>query len=204
MLWRLDTSSVYTVRSAYNFLNNNSSVDISVPASLLWHKDVPLKVVLFAWCLFHDRLPTKDNLFRRQVLDFDSQLCVGDCGKIETSSHLLLHCDFFGSVWFFVLRWLGIYYVMPYDVTSHFIQFRFLGGAAKSKSSILQVIWFATVWEIWKERNNRVFNDKKCSIPQVVDKIKFLTFRWLKGKHANLPLNYHCWWLRPLTILGIG
>jgi hypothetical protein len=180
------------------------SVDLAVPASFLWHKDVPLKVVLFAWRLFRDRLPTKDNLFRRHVIDFEAQDCVGDYGEMETSSHLLLHCHSFGSVWYFILRWLGIYSVMPFDVPSHFIQFSFLGGAAKSKRSILQAIWYATVWEIWKERNNRVFNDKKCTIQQVVDKIKSLTFMWLKGKYPNLPLNYHGWWLSSFTILGIG
>ena len=47
-LWRLETSSVYTVRSAYNFLNANVPVDLQEPVSSLWHKDVPLKVILFA------------------------------------------------------------------------------------------------------------------------------------------------------------
>jgi len=91
-----------------------------------------------------------------------------------------------------------------FDVISHFIQFSFLCGAAKSKRSILQVIWYATMWEIWKERNNRVFNNKKCSIQLVVDKIKSLNFMWLKGKYTNLPLNYHGWCLSPFIILGIG
>jgi len=86
--WRLDTSSAYTVRSAYNFINANVPVDIAVPASSLWHKDVPLKVVLFVWRLFRDKLPTKDNLFRRHVIAFDAQSCVGCCGEVETSSHL--------------------------------------------------------------------------------------------------------------------
>ena len=154
----------------------NFIVDLAVPVSSLWHKDVPLKVVLFAWRLFHDRLPTKDILFRRQVINFDAQACVGESGEMETSSHLLLHCDMFGSGWYFILRWLGIYFVLPSDVISHFIQFSFLCGAAKSKRSILQVIWYATMWEIWKERNNRVFNNKICSIQLVVDKIKSLNF----------------------------
>jgi len=69
-----------------------------VPVSSLWHKDVPLKVVLFAWRLFRDRLPTKDNLFRRGVLDHNSMECVAGYGSIESSAHLLLHCNFFGSV----------------------------------------------------------------------------------------------------------
>jgi len=42
------------------------------PVPSLWHKDVPLKVVLFAWRLFQDRLPTKDNLYRRNVLASDT------------------------------------------------------------------------------------------------------------------------------------
>jgi len=53
---------------------------------------------------------------------------------------------------------------LSYDVSSHFNQFSFIGSAAKSKQHILQAIWFATVWEIWKERNNRAFNEKKGSI----------------------------------------
>ena len=92
---------------------------------------------------------------------------------------LVITLSFFGVVWYFIRRWLGIYSVMPYDISSHFNQFSFIGGAAKSKRSILQVIWFAT-WKIWKEGNNRVFSDNKCSIQQVVDKIKSLTFMWLK------------------------
>jgi len=55
---------------------------------------------------------------------------------METSSHLFLHCDFFGSVWNFILRWLGVFSVMSYDVPSHFNQFSFIGGAAKSKQNV--------------------------------------------------------------------
>jgi len=192
-LWRLETSSVYTVRSVYKFLNDNVTVDKAMPVSSLWHKNVPLKVVIFAWRMFRDRLPTKDNLLRRHVINVDAQSCVGECGEMETSPRLFLHGDFFGSVWNFILRWLGINSVMSCDVSSHFNQFSFIGGAAKSKQYILQAIWFATVWQIWKERNNRVFNDKNCTLQQVVDKNKSTTFMWLKGKYTNLPFNYHGW-----------
>jgi hypothetical protein len=123
---------------------------------------------------------------------------------VETSTHLLLHCNLFGSVWNHILRWLGVSSVLPDDALSHYYQFNFIGGATKSRRSILQVIWYATVWEIWKERNNRIFNDIICSISHVVDTIKSLTFMWLKGKLASLPLNYHGWWISPFTILDIG
>jgi len=177
-----------------------------VVASSLWYKDVPLKVVLFAWRLFRDRLPTKDNLLRRGVIliDHNSRECVARCGSNESSDHLLLHCNIFGSVWHCIYRWLDIYAAVPLYVTDHFNQFSYGGGISKVRHSILQVIWFATVWEIWKERNNRLFKDKYCSVLQVVDKIKSLAFMWLKENFASLPFNYHGWWLSPFTMVGIG
>ena len=126
--------------------------------------------------------------------------CVAGCGLEESSHPLFLHCNVFGSVWHLIYKWLGIVTVIPYNVSYHFNQFSYSGDMSKVRRSVIQVIWFASVWEIWKERNNRIFNDKECSVTQVVDKIKSLTFRWLK---VNL-FNYHGWWLSPFTILGIG
>jgi len=80
----------------------------------VWHKQVPLKVLLFAWKLFQNRLPTKDNLLRRQVLHSNNIACVGGCGSPETAEHLLLGCDFFGlsvdtgfTMAWFILRCSG-------------------------------------------------------------------------------------------------
>jgi len=99
---------------------------------------------------------------------------------------------------------LGISTIIPYTLSNHIAQFVFAAGSTKTRQSIMQVLWFATVWEIWKERNNRIFKAKECSIIQVVDKIKSLSYMWLKTKFASLPLNYHGWWLYPFTMLGIG
>jgi hypothetical protein len=99
---------------------------------------------------------------------------------------------------------IGVSAVMLENVIDHFTQFSHIGGATWSRRSILQVIWLATTWELWKERNNRIFNNLESSISQVVDKIKSVTFRWLKVKLTTLPFNYHGWWLSPFTVLGIG
>ena len=161
-------------------------------------------MVLFAWRLFRDRLPTKDNLFRRGVLDQNSLECVAGCGTVELSDHLLLYCNLFGFVYYLIYGWLGIYVAAPQSLIDHFTQFSYFGDASKVRQSILQVIWYATVWEIWKERNNMLFTDKTCSVIQVVDKIKSLTFMWLKAKFTTLPFNFHGWWLSSFTMFGIG
>jgi len=203
-LLTLETSNAFTVRSLYNFLTLQPHIDLPVAASSIWHKDVSLKVVLFAWRLFRDRLPTKDNLLQRGVINHDSRMCVAGCDSVESSCHLFLHCNSFSSVWHLIYSWIGVSMITPCYVPAHFHQFSFCGCADKRRRSVLQVIWFATVWEIWKERNNRLFNDKESSVHQVVDKINSLTFMWLKAKYATLPFNFHGWWLSPFTILGIG
>jgi len=51
-LWNAETSHVYSVRSAYKLLTIQPPTVSVVSASSIWNKDVPLKVVLFAWRLF--------------------------------------------------------------------------------------------------------------------------------------------------------
>ena len=161
------------------------------------------KVGLFAWRLFRDRLPTTDNLICRGVIHHDACLCVTRCGSKENLAHLFLRCNIFGSIWYHIYKWMGVSTVIPFSVGDHFNQFTIDGGVTKARRSILQVLWYATTWEIWKERNNRLFNGKECSIVQVVDKFKSLTFMWLNAKFPSLPFNYHSWWLNSFTMLGI-
>ena len=114
-----------------------------MPVASLWHKDFPLKVMLFVWRLFRDRPPTKDNQYRHQVIDIEAQSRVGGCGEVETSSHLFSHCNMFGTIFSGGLVYLWFCVVMhPLFLIN---QFSFLEGAGKSRRSILQVIWFATV-----------------------------------------------------------
>ena len=73
---------------------------VAAHATEFWNKEVPLKVRLFVWCLFRNRLPTMDNLIKRQVLQPNAQLCTGGCGKMEDADHLFLSSDFFLKFWY--------------------------------------------------------------------------------------------------------
>lgn len=103
----------------------------------------------------------------------------------------------------YIHRWVGLSTTAPFSPSDHFTQFKLGGGGPHMRQSRLNVIWFATVWELWKEINNKIFKSKECSILQLVDKIKLLSFSWLKMK-LHLSLNYHGWWLNPLAMLGYG
>lgn len=131
-LWKLEKSNVYSVRSVYNLLTTQYIDVTTAEAQVLWHKDVPMKVVIFTWRLLRDRLPTKNNLSHRGILtNNDSCLCVGRCGSVETLNHLFLHCSVFGAVWYHIYCWLGISSILPYVSKDHFIQFPYGGGGSK-------------------------------------------------------------------------
>jgi len=188
-IWKLEKSNAYTVRSAYTCQSAQLPVVDPVELKLLWQKIVPLKVVVFVWHLLRNRLPTKDNLLRRGILHTDSCQCIAGCDSMKTVNHLFLHCSLFGTIWNCVRCWIGLSIAVPLNVSDHFSQFYFGGGRSQVQHTILNVVWFATVWEIWKERNNRIFNDKESSVMRIVDKIKSLSYSWLKEKFqiSQLP-----------------
>jgi len=86
---------------------------------------------------------------------------VSSCGAIETVHRLFLECNFFGTIWHQVRQWIGFSSLDPNQVSDYFIQFSQSADSSKSRCSSLQLVWFSVVWEIWRERNNRLFNNKK-------------------------------------------
>jgi len=143
--WLLDTSNVYTVSSAYSYITiSGDPVDTSLVDDV-WHKQIPSKVSLFAWRLFCNRLPTKDNLVHRRVVQPDNAACASGCGHLESAKHLFLDCNIFSSLWYQVWLWLGISSVNPGDIRHHYHQFTNMAGLPRITHLFLRIIWFATV-----------------------------------------------------------
>lgn len=34
------------------------------------------------------------------------------------------------------------------------------------------MIWHTVIWAIWRDKNNRIFNDKAVEVDEIVDEIK--------------------------------
>jgi len=140
---------------------------------------------------------------RQQVLQATESACLSGCGSNETTSHLFLECDVFASLWYHVWQWLRISSVSSGDIRHHLQQFTTMSGFPRLTHPFFRIIWFATVWAIWKERNNRVFQNK-VSVPSVVvEKVKLISFLWLKSNKANFSYRFHDWWKHPLLCMGI-
>ncbi|AES67320.1 hypothetical protein MTR_2g089320 [Medicago truncatula] len=120
------------------------------------------------------------SLWRRDVYKLCSHEWFSD--HVSPSVGKGNHTLFWTDVWLGGVRFVSGLAVPPQVLPDYFIQFSYIGRSEKVWRPISQDIWFATVWEIWKERNNRLFMDKTCSTLQVADKIKSLTFMWPEGE----------------------
>jgi len=155
------------------------------------------------WRLFRNRLPTKDNLVRRRILQVQEAVCVAGCGEIKSATHLFLNCDTFSSLWAHLLQWLGLSTVLSGDIRHHFTQFTYMAGLPRPTHSYLRIIWFASMWTIWKERNNCVFQHSVSYPSSVAEKVKLLSFLWLTSKQTTFSYTFHDWWKHSLLCMGV-
>nr|GEW06899.1 hypothetical protein [Tanacetum cinerariifolium] len=66
-----------------------------------WIKSIPIKINIFAWKLCLDRLPTRVNLAKRNVV-VASLLCPLCDSGMEDAAHLFFRCDMAKNVMFLV------------------------------------------------------------------------------------------------------
>jgi hypothetical protein len=197
--WELEDNGCFSVRSAYLLLDA-----IFSPASLLddlhirvlkniWKSPAPFKVIAFSWKLIRNRLPTTDNLLRRGVhVDGDSTVCVHCGSREENVTHLFLCCDFALGVWLAIFRWLGLVLILPPNLAMLFDCF-VEAAVSKKKRLSYYLIWHATVWRIWRSRNNIIFSDGVIELEKVVDEIKLLSWRWGLSRHKIPVCLFYEW-----------
>lgn len=107
---------------------------------MFWLKAVPLKFNVFVQRLFFNRIPTKDNLFRRQIsVKIDINFSA-DCGRVEDIDHLFINCDLFGRLWSLISSLLGISTSFHDNLQDHLMSFGGLGGFYKNSHLTLNII----------------------------------------------------------------
>lgn len=89
----------YIVRGVYQMLMRQEMHNYDAVSEAVWHKNVPMKVSICAWRFLRNRLPTKDNLVRHDIIPFNSQFCVSGFSNTKSADHLVIHCPVFGMLW---------------------------------------------------------------------------------------------------------
>ncbi|GAU49602.1 hypothetical protein TSUD_407670 [Trifolium subterraneum] len=148
-----------------------------------------------------DRLPTKDNLLKRGVLEDNQTLCSANCDKLEDINHLFFQCNVYGKLWQLVSKWLGGEFVCHGFLREHAVQFRDLGGDSKGSRVLSTIIWISVLCVIWKDRNVKIFQSVLVAVDTLLEKVKLQTYWWLKSYYKVFDFDYSFWRLNPLCCI---
>jgi hypothetical protein len=201
--WTLDTVHGYSVREAYRFLASFRDQSVRNCVDNVWHRHIPTKVPLFVWRLLRNRLPTRGNLLRRNIVQANNSMCVIGCEVVETTRHLFLSCGNYCILWSLISEWLGLYLVHHNDLQQHYHQFCHMAGLPRSTHAYFTVIWYASVWVIWKDRNKRIFQNEASHSLALLEKIKRISFLWMKARNISFNYCFYDWWKYPLLCMGV-
>jgi len=108
-LWNGTHSGQYSVKSGYFHIRqaentpstNRASSSHTIPPGLwqkIWKINTAPKIRIFIWSICHNALPTKENLFRRHVIE--DPICPLCTSRVpESLEHLFLACTTPQQVW---------------------------------------------------------------------------------------------------------
>ncbi|GKC03630.1 RNA-directed DNA polymerase, eukaryota, reverse transcriptase zinc-binding domain protein [Tanacetum coccineum] len=103
--WSLVGSGVFSVKSAREEIDKRML--ITSPSPTRWSKVLPIKINVFLWCMFLDKLPTQTNLYNRGI-DIPCILCLNYRNGIETRNHLFFECSMVVDLFQLFGRWWNI------------------------------------------------------------------------------------------------
>ncbi|KAH1193346.1 hypothetical protein GmHk_19G054411 [Glycine max] len=191
-VWGADPKGTFSTSSAYHFIREaQSTVYQNQAFSQLWDIKAPPKALSFAWRLLWDRLPTKDNLSRRQVA-LDSDLCTFCQSQVESASHLFFSCNKIMPLWWEFTSWVKEARVMHCRPVDHFIQHLSL-AASQAINRKWKVWWVAATVSIWNYRNAMIFKNQQFAISKLVGDAIYLTWSWLTGWEKDFVIPFNQW-----------
>ena len=156
----------------------------------VWKVWAPPRCNFFAWLVLQNRIWTSDRLIRRGWPNCGVCPLCKQCQ--ESAAHLLFQCRFTLWVWNDIIPWLGMHHVnmatwatrvSVRDWWTSNIHIRV--GSPKALASLMMLI----SWEIWTERNHRVFRNMAVPSMVLISKIKEEVSLWALAGHGARSIN---------------
>jgi hypothetical protein len=95
-------------------------------------------------------------------------------------------------VWLDVFKWIGVPLIIPPSIISLFELILGVAKHAKIRNGFL-MIWHATLWSIWKARNNAIFASGSFNPRVIFEDIKVVSWKWSLARLDILPCLFYEW-----------
>ncbi|CAL9005557.1 unnamed protein product [Prunus brigantina] len=116
--------------------------------------------------------------------------CVLCRESAESIDHLFLHCPYSLNLWWKLLRVFGVTWVTPRSSVDLLSTKWAVTGKRKRALTLWNCLTHAIFWNVWTERNRRIFQEnKEASIEEVWERVKFWASIW--ASVSGLFKDYH-------------
>ncbi|KAK1261141.1 hypothetical protein QJS04_geneDACA019039 [Acorus gramineus] len=160
--WKPHSSGCFSVKEAYKWWCRDRAGSSPIQRMLpqIWNPKVPLKIKIFSWLLYHNRVVTM--VYRSKWNPTASTTCILCLEEPETTQHLFCQCRIARRLW----DAIG-------DATGLSVGFQSLEdlwaagkdlhrpGMGKVAAHISQSIVPAGTWAIWLSRNATLFRGSR-------------------------------------------
>ncbi|KAJ0479839.1 putative RNA-directed DNA polymerase [Helianthus annuus] len=196
-LWNGDSQNGFSVKAVKSALISDRGS--GHPPNFNWCKWVPIKCNIMNWRGNLDRLPSRVNLRRRNV-DIPSTVCPL-CEETEESvEHLFTACSIALRVWAAFSDWCKIPPLFLFEFKDILDIHKFI-KCSKKEEKIIYGLALITSWCIWKERNEVVFNQKRCNPLDIIGELKSRSFAWVKNRSSCKDIRWKEWCKYPMYML---
>jgi hypothetical protein len=188
IIWMHTVDCNYTASSAYKI--QFAGMVTSMAATTIWKAKAPPRCRFFTWLMLQNRIWTAARLLIREWPNqYFCPLCMRN---LETTSHLFTECQYSLAIWEKAGHWLRVDGLLPGNwVDSHELSAWFVGlgnCGQRSKRDGLRSMVMLIVWEIWKERNRRIFNNAARPTDLLISAIQDEARTWIRAGNKGLEL----------------
>jgi hypothetical protein len=140
----------------------------------VWTGWAPARCKFFIWTLMLNKVLTADALLRRQWEN--GYFCPLCRRNLETPQHLFTECLYTNKVWSEMANRLRLAEIQPSNWIGKNLSVQewltsLLGNRPKKETKVLFPVANLICWELWKERNMRVFEKKELKVADLIGKI---------------------------------
>jgi len=170
--WGYEERGTFTTKEAYKIIIKEKVIKDNIWEKI-WNPSIWPKVSTFLWLLSHNRILTWDNLRKR---NFSGPSRCPNCNQAEESAlHLMLTCPLGRKLWEKATFRCQKDGRMMGDIKGTLRTWSQAPYQSKLLNKLWKLIPGLLMWNIWKERNRRIFKDQAQSIEQI----------WI-GLHHNI------------------
>ncbi|KAL4581373.1 hypothetical protein LXL04_017587 [Taraxacum kok-saghyz] len=149
-----------------------------------WCSWVPKKYQILTWRILRNRLATKDNL-RKMSFNAGNNECAICSYTMESVNHVFCDCPIAKDIWTKVFTWWGIDWrnqVSAEGILEEMVAYTQYNWEKK----IRIVVWVDFLAQLWSNRNDITFNNKRRNAEELFIKGQGDAMLWLENSVSQL------------------